>query len=145
MIKKLSKYVAALDIGTTGTRSIIFDLKGTEIELNTKSLIDINKYKEIPEEFLEDVNPEYVNEVVGKELTSFFEENLQECVFWKYEDKNLLPSKINLTQFSSNPDTCLPLKHMFYLAKYLDIPKAFKEAKEISPNQEINNIIENIA
>ena len=78
-----------------------YNLKtGTEIELNTKSLIDINKYEEIPEEFLEDVNPEYVNEVVGKELTSFFEENLPECIFWKYEDKNLLPSKINLTQFS---------------------------------------------
>jgi AAA15 family ATPase/GTPase len=118
---------------------------GTEIELNTKSLIDINEYKEILEEFLEDVNPEYINEVVGKELTSFFEENLPECVFWKYEDKNLLPSKINLTQFSSNPDTCLPLKHMFHLAKYLDIPTAFKEAKERSPNQGINNLLENVA
>lgn len=123
-----------------------YNLKtGTEIELNTKSLIDINKYKEIPEEFLEDVNPEYVNEVVGKELTSFFEENLPECIFWKYDDKNLLPSKINLTQFSSNPDTCLPLKHMFYLAKHLDIPTAFKEAKERSPNQGINNLLENVA
>jgi len=123
-----------------------YNLKtGTEIELNTKSLIDINKYEEIPEEFLEDVNPEYVNEVVGKELTSFFEENLPECIFWKYEDKNLLPSKINLTQFSSNPDTCLPLKHMFCLAKHLDIPTAFKEAKERSPNQGINNLLENVA
>ena len=123
-----------------------YNLKtGTEIELNTKSLIDINKYKEIPEEFLEDVNPEYVNGVVGKELVSFFDENLPECIFWEYEDKNLLPSKINLAQFSSNPDICLPLKHMFYLAKYLDIPTAFKEAKERSPNQGINNLLENVA
>jgi len=123
-----------------------YNLKpGTEIELNTKSLIDINKYKEIPEEFLEDVNPEYVNGVVGKELVSFFDENLPECIFWEYEDKNLLPSKINLAQFSGNPDICLPLKHMFYLAKYLDIPTAFKEAKERSPNQGINNLLENVA
>ncbi|RLI62823.1 MAG: glycerol kinase, partial [Promethearchaeia archaeon] len=27
----MSKYVAALDLGTTGTRCIIFDLKGKEI------------------------------------------------------------------------------------------------------------------
>ena len=123
-----------------------YNLKtGTEIELNTKSLIDINKYKEIPEEFLEDVDPEYVNEVVCKELISFFEENLPECVFWKYEDKNLLPSKINLAQFSSNPDTCLPLKHMFSLAKYSDIPAAFKEAKEINPEHGTNNLLEKVA
>jgi predicted ATPase len=123
-----------------------YNLKtGTEIELNTKSLIDINMYNKIPEEFLEDVNPEYVNEVVGKELVSFFYENPPECIFWKYEDKNLLPSKINLAQFSSNPDTCLPLKHMFHLAKYSDITKAFTDFKERNPEHGINNLLENVA
>jgi D-xylulose kinase len=31
MVKNMGKYVSALDVGTTGTRCIIFDLKGTEI------------------------------------------------------------------------------------------------------------------
>lgn len=34
---------------------------------------------------------------------------------------------------------------MFHLAKHLDIPTAFKEAKERSPNQGINNLLENVA
>jgi predicted ATP-dependent endonuclease of OLD family len=123
-----------------------YNLKiGTEIELCTKSLIDISKYNGISEEHLENVTPEYVNDVVGKELISFFYENLPECIFWKYEDKNLLPSKINLNQFSSNPDTCLPLKHMFHLAKYSDITKAFTDAKERYPDHGINNLLENVS
>jgi predicted ATP-dependent endonuclease of OLD family len=48
---------------------------GNEIELNKKLLIDIgtDAYKDIDEKYLTDIKPEDVNDLIGKELVSFFE------------------------------------------------------------------------
>lgn len=60
-----------------------------QVKLKSKSLIHAKDYSGIPSEYLEDITPEYVAEIVGKEYTSFLKDNLPQCVFWKYSDKNL--------------------------------------------------------
>lgn len=116
-----------------------------KIDLNQMFLIDTEKYKKIPKEYLKEVNADYINQIIGQELVKYLNNNLPECIFWKYEEKNILPSKINLNQFAANPDTCLPLKYMFQLAKYGDINSSFNEAKQRSPAHGINNLLNRVA
>jgi len=116
-----------------------------KIDLNQMYLIDTEKYKKIPKEYLKEVNADYINQIIGQELVKYLNNNLPECIFWKYEEKNILPSKINLNQFAANPDTCLPLKYMFQLAKYDDINLSFNEAKQRSPAHGINNLLNRVA
>jgi len=49
---------------------------------------------------------------------------------WDYDEKNLLPSQISLSQFVQNPDICIPLKNMFLLAGIQDIPKTVSEYQQ---------------
>lgn len=46
------------------------------------------------------------------------EEDLPACIFWKYADKYLLPSSIEVAAFCADPNSCVPLKSMFELAGY---------------------------
>lgn len=116
-----------------------------KIDLNQMFLIDTEKYKKIPKEYLKEVNADYINQIIGQELVDYLNNNLPECIFWEYEEKNILPSKINLNQFAANPDTCLPLKYMFQLAKYDDINLSFNEAKQRNPAHGINNLLNRVA
>lgn len=116
-----------------------------KIDLNQMFLIDTEKYKKIPKEYLKEIKADYVNQIIGQELANYLNDNLPECIFWKYEEKNILPSKINLTQFAANPDTCLSLKYMFQLAKYEDINLLFNEAKQRNPTHGINNLLNRVA
>lgn len=118
---------------------------GKEIQLKEIFLINIDEYKEISKDFLEDATPEYINKTIGSELVAHLKSNLPDCIFWKYEEKNILPSKVDLAKYSANPDICLPLKYMFQLAKYDDIQKAFQEAKQRNVNHGINNLLDRVA
>ncbi len=127
-----------------GNAPTTYTLKnGKEIQLENIFLID--KYEEIPNEFYEDATPEYINKTIGNKLIGYLERDLPDCIFWKYEEKNILPSKVDLAQFSANPDICLPLKYMFQLAKYDDIPNAFQDAKQRNINHGINNLLTRVA
>ena len=55
---------------------------------------------------------------------------IPKVVFWKYDEENLLPGSIALDEFSSDPDMCLPLKHMFMLAKHEDAAEAISIAQK---------------
>ncbi len=120
-------------------------IDGKEINLNQIKLVDIEEYKNISNEYLEQVNADYINQIVGNELINYLNNNRPECIFWEYEEKNILPSKINLNQFATNPNICFPLKHMFQLAKSDDINLSFKEAKQRSPEHGINNLLNRVA
>lgn len=116
-----------------------------KIDLNQMFLIDTEKYKKIPKEYLKEVDADYINQIIGQELANYLNNNLPECIFWEYEEKNILPSKINLNKFAANPDTCLPLKYMFQLAKCADINLSFNEAKQRNPAHGINNLLNRVA
>lgn len=59
-----------------------------------------------------------VNDVFIDVAKNIFLSRLPKCVFWRYSDEYLLPSNVDLSTFSSNPDSCVPLKSMFELAGY---------------------------
>lgn len=57
-----------------------------------------------------------MNNAVGAELIKVVNSKLPESIYWRYSEQYLLPSSINLEEFCSDPNTCLPLKSMFELA-----------------------------
>lgn len=57
-----------------------------------------------------------IHSTIGSEIGKIIREKLPKCVYWSYSEQFLLPSSINVNEFSANPDSCLPLKSMFELA-----------------------------
>ena len=86
----------------------------------------------VPEDFshehLAQAAPEDLNDLIGTTASDLFKDKLPSTVLWSYRDEYLLPSQIHLQNFSANPQTCVPLKHMFALAGHDDIPKALADA-----------------
>jgi len=79
--------------------------------------------------FLTELTTQGLASRVEKSIKSYAMQHCPKCVFWKYSDDNLLPDKISVEAFTSNADTCVPLKRMFELAGVGDIASAIKEAK----------------
>ena len=59
---------------------------------------------------------ESLDQIINSRVIAFVNANLPKCIFWKYADNFLLPSSVSISEFSQNPDCCVPLKHMFELA-----------------------------
>ena len=78
---------------------------------------------------LEDLSVSSLNSFVGTYIIDIVENNLSECIVWKYSDSNLLPGRIDIKTFKASPDTCEPLKNIFYLAGHSNISKALDEAE----------------
>jgi len=92
---------------------------------------DFPEYKDDSE--LEDISLDSFNSTVGSEVVDFVKNNIFECIVWRYNKNNLLPGRIDIAAFAANPDTCEPLRNIFYLAGYDDISKAINDA-EIKKN-----------
>jgi hypothetical protein len=67
---------------------------------------------------------------------------LPDVIFWKYDEANLLPGSISMTEFSEDPNACLPLKHMFALAKQTDPSQALELAQK--KKNGVRNLLENV-
>lgn len=61
------------------------------------------------------VTVDEINTAIGKEIAKVIAAKLPKCVYWRYSEQFLLPSSVNVNEFASNPDSCLPLKSMFEL------------------------------
>ncbi len=70
------------------------------------------------------------NRLVCEAFRSNFEKKVPKVVFWKYSDAHLLPGKISISEFASDPDRYKPLMHMFHLAGYSDIAAEIEAAEE---------------
>lgn len=112
--------------------------------LKNFSLVNTQDYTDIPETYLEDVDAEYVNEVIGEEIVKFVPQALPKVIFWQYDEKNLLPPSVDINTFAANPDSCIPLKNMFMLAGVKNIGTEIKQAKEISANK-LRNLLRRVA
>lgn len=97
------------------------------------------------------VNPQYMTEVqfeqigkmIGKEIMDTVSKNLPVCIFWHYDEKNILPSDVNIAEFANNPDCCLPLKNMFNL---FGKEKIFEELKDSQKNRQVlMSLLKNVA
>lgn len=78
---------------------------------------------------LEDILLEDINATVGAEIMEMVKTKLFDCIVWGYNEDNLLPSRIDIAAFSANPDTCEPLRNIFYLAGYEDITQTITDAQ----------------
>lgn len=110
-------------IASSFWRKVPIAWKGYE-EFTSKTFkyISIRDYPEHKDDStLEEVKPDEINTFVGSQIMSFVEKNLFDCVVWKYSENNLLPSRIDIASFKKDPDTCEPLRNIFYLSGYNDI------------------------
>jgi hypothetical protein len=79
---------------------------------------------------LQDFEPEDLNHLVCTEFNKVLAEQLPTVLFWEYDEDQLLPGEIRISDFSADPETCIPLMHMFQLAGYSDIPAELERAGE---------------
>jgi len=119
-----------------GANFVFQNKKGETINISTFELIDHTAYPNIPLEQLEEVNPESLNNIIGGAVIEIVHKNLPQVIYWKYDDKYLLPPSISINTFVNNINTCLPLKYMFILAGIPEnqISQKINETKQLSPN-----------
>ncbi|HEY4505908.1 MAG TPA: AAA family ATPase [Candidatus Paceibacterota bacterium] len=117
----------------------------TALPLKNYALINTDEHTEIPEAHLEDIDADYVNGLVGSEITKLVPKSLPKVIFWKYDEQNLLPPTINLDTFADNPDSVVPLKNMFMLAGITDIADDISKARAVTGGNKLRNLLNRVA
>ncbi len=102
---------------------------GEQVQLRTFKIINIVDYPGF-EQYVEDLTITGLEAIVRANVAVQVEASLPDCVVWEYSEKNLLPGRIDITQFKSKPETCIPLKNMFLLAGYLEIEESLSAAED---------------
>ena len=118
---------------------------GTAVPLQNYVLVNADEHTDIPETHLEDVDADYVNTLVGSEITKLVPKSLPKVIFWKYDEQNLLPPTINLDTFAANPDSVIPLKNMFMLAGITDIAGDISKARAVTGGNKLRNLLHRVA
>ncbi len=121
----------------------ITSTKGQGATVNSYSLLHADDCGAIPSAYLVRASSETVQDLVHNAVMAYARANLPLCVFWQHSEDHLIPARINRDTFSSDPNTCLPLKHAFVLAAVDDIPSAFVEAQETSNG--LRNLLTRVA
>lgn len=118
--------------------------KEQSLTLRNYKLIRTSDFEGIPQEYLEEASISDLGQISGNCITQIVTANKPDVILWQYDEKNLLPSSINITQFCANPDSCLPLKNMFSLSGVSSIGTSIKNARARGHNQ-FNNYLAGIA
>lgn len=121
-----------------------FGHKSQNYQVSQYKLIRGADFPDIPAEYLEDAEINDLTKLSGEAITSITKENLPSLLFWEYDENNLLPNSVNIDSFSSDPNTCIPLKNMFLLAGITDIATSIASAKARGNNQ-FQNYLNGIA
>lgn len=90
-------------------------------------LRDFPQYIEDSE--LEDTSIENLYPLIGGEICNLVNSKLPESIVWTYSESNVLPNKVDIETFSEDPDTCKPLRNIFYLGGYDDIEESIADAQ----------------
>jgi hypothetical protein len=125
---------------------------GITVALNDKSSAAIDNFKYIyapdfPELSVETLKPlgaDQPSAHCNSELRAILESKIPACVYWTYEDRFLLPANVLIDEFSSDPDTCIPLREMFRLADIHDVKKEISSAAARG-NNHLRNLLERVA
>lgn len=120
--------------------------EGEDVLLSSKKFLKLGPTEKdsIPVEYLVVADRKDIFSAVTACLMSYERSNLPQVVYWEYTDKDLLPTQVNLTKFTDNPDAFAPLKNMFKLAGIDDIPAAIKREKAKGATQ-LNNLLKRVA
>lgn len=120
-----------------------FQVEGTAQPLKDFLLINKEEHPGIPESYLDDATAEDVSDIIGRHVVEALKSNLPDCVYWSYDEKNILPPSIALATFVANPSSCIPLKHMFELAGIDNIQQ--KIAEEQTRTNGLRNLLGSVA
>lgn len=120
------------------------ELKKQQYKLSQYKLVRAKDFENIPDGYLEDANINDFEGLVGDAITEITKENLPKAIFWEYDEENILPGSVIITDFGNNPDTCTPLENMFTLAGIKDIKGGLEEKSKLSNNQ-FQNYLKNIS
>lgn len=115
-----------------------------EIDISKFKIININDL-DIPDNISLDIlTIEYLKSFVHDFIVSLVNKKIPNVIFWEYNEKNLLPSKVNLESFCDDPTICRPLKAMFDLQGIEDIKNQIIEAKDKNRNS-LKNLLRRVA
>lgn len=128
------------------------ELVGLSIKISEEKSVPIESFRfiyapdfpEIPLDQLKPIGLTAASDICAKELAALLTPNIPKCVFWTYKDAYLLPSSIPLNQFAEDPNICIPLQQMFYMAEYTNIKKAIEEHRSLGTNA-LRNLLERVA
>lgn len=98
-------------------------------------LIRATDFAEIPENYLEEASFQDLADLIKNTITDIIKANLPKALFWQYDEDNLLPNSVKITDFLNNPNLCIPLENMFVLAGIENIKDSITEARKGSDNQ----------
>ena len=92
--------------------------------------ISVDDYPEHKDDAtLTDLTLERLTEVVGLEILELISRQLFQCIVWRYSESNLLPARIDVPAFAESPESCEPLRNIFYMSGFKDIEKAIEDAE----------------
>lgn len=122
-------------------------LKGDIIStvFDRKIVIDGSKYNLESQEDIIPLEIEELNKLVSEVVINYLKENSLDVLLWKYEDKFILPSEINIEEFVNNPDICLPLKKIFELSDINNIKEEYDSKKSTGRSTTFDNLLEKIS
>lgn len=93
--------------------------------VNTKCLSEV-----VPPEYLEGLDLDGFCAALNNHLICRISTPQMTTVLWKYDEKNLIPSSVDIQSFKVNPNHCEPLRCLFELTGIEHIESAFSQADE---------------
>lgn len=111
----------------------------------TSTICDIKYFDELKEgedKIYSPVTKEFISDLLRKVFEKYLQDNDLNVSVWKAEDKYLITKPINLTEFSSNIDTCIPLKNIFYISGYDSTESIKKVISELLHNPRNRTFLE---
>jgi predicted ATP-dependent endonuclease of OLD family len=124
-----------IKLPTEGISAETMSRAGT-VQIVGVDFVNAALYKAIDGTFLSPISAKDIHELIGREIVKMVDRELPQCVYWRYTEKNILPSRIDSNAFAADPDTCVPLRSMFELAGYADsqIGEVITKAKTQAPH-----------
>lgn len=86
-----------------------------------------------------------INEFISNIIIDYLKSQKWNVLFWKYEEKNILPPEIKTEDFVNNPSICMPLKKIFELYGINDIKKEYEMKKSTSRSNSFENLLSKIS
>ncbi|RLL50987.1 hypothetical protein D8Y20_10270 [Mariprofundus sp. EBB-1] len=119
-----------------------------EVASNQSELIYLGDFDSgaIADAYLEDVDFKYLWDVIGIKIVKLIADDHPDCRVWQYSDDNLMPGAIPLAAFTADPNSCLPLRHMFELSGFegtTSIQQALSKAGE--KKNGMSNLLKRVA
>jgi len=122
------------------------------LESSSGEIIDLSKYDFIETSCIDASNinsfekctTNDLNICFGGFLCKFINNNLPNIIYWKYDNKYLLPNSIGINEICSDPTSCIPLQSMFNLAGYHPFVSAITDALNKKPHF-LTNILHQVS